>query len=162
MRPASSLCLLLALSTGCAAGRAAQTDAPPAPAAPAPEPKKFSMRTYYLAFLRRGPAWTAERTPQAIADGQGHMANINRLAACGKLLIAGPFQQGPEAPQGALAGIFLFDVPTLEEAVALTQTDPAVKSGRFTVEVLPWFGPTGLTYEGHTPVAPNTPCAPAP
>lgn len=118
------------------------------------------MRTYYMAFLRRGPAWSAERTPEAVAAGEGHMANIKRLAACGELLIAGPFAVGPTPPKDALAGIFIFDVPTLEEAVALTQTDPAVKAGRFTIEVMPWYGPTGLTYDGHQPPAPGTPCAP--
>jgi len=40
---------------------------------------------------------------------------------------------------------------------------PAIAAGRFTLEVLPWFGPAGLTYDGHEPVAPGTPpCAPAP
>lgn len=118
------------------------------------------MRTYYMAFLRRGPAWTAERTPESIAAFEGHMANINRLAACGKLLIAGPFDHGNTSPPNALAGIFIFDVPTLEEAVALTQSDPAVQAGRFTVEVLPWYGPVGLTYDGHQPPAPGTRCEP--
>jgi len=51
-------------------------------------------------------------------------------------------------------------VPTLEEAVALTQTDPAVKAGRFAVEVLAWYGPEGLTYDGHERPAPGTQCAP--
>ncbi len=91
------------------------------------------MRTYYMGFLRRGPAWSAERTPEAVAAGEGHMANIERLAACGKLLIAGPFDVGPTPPPDALAGIFIFDVPTKEEALALSQTDPAVKAGRFTI-----------------------------
>jgi uncharacterized protein YciI len=118
------------------------------------------MRTYYMAFLRRGPAWSSEKTPESTAAFEGHMANINRLAACGKLLIAGPFDVQPGAPADAIAGIFIFDVPTLEEAVALTQTDPAVKAGRFVVEVVPWYGPAGLTYDGYKPPAPGTKCEP--
>ena len=55
---------------------------------------------------------------------------------------------GDEA-KGALAGIFVFDVPTIEEARALAGDDPAVKAGRLTVEVVPWYGPVGLTYDGH-------------
>jgi uncharacterized protein YciI len=160
MRPlllASVLALGLA---GCATPQAAQS--PQAAQATAPEaaPKKFQMRTYYMAFLRRGPAWTQEKTPEAVAAGQGHMANIQRLAACGKLIIAGPFDVGPNAPADALAGIFIFDVPTLEEAVALTQTDPAVKAGRFTIEVQPWYGPAGLTYDGQEPPKPDAKCEP--
>ena len=160
MRPALLASALAAYLTGCATGQAAQATTPEAPPAPAAPAKQLKMRTYFMALLKRGPAWSAERTPEAIAAGEGHMANIQRLAACGKLLIAGPFDPGPTPPAGALAGIFIFDVPTLEEAVALTQTDPAVKAGRFAVEILPWYGPTGLTYDGHQPPAPGTPCEP--
>jgi len=158
MRPLL-LSILLASSIGCATGTAAQ---PAAAQSTQPEspPKKFQMRTYYMAFLRRGPAWSAERTPEAVAASEGHMANIQRLAACGKLLIAGPFDVGANPPSDALAGIFIFDVPTLEEAVALTQTDPAVKAGRFTIEVMPWYGPAGLTYDGHEPSKPGVRCEP--
>ncbi|NMO18902.1 hypothetical protein HPC49_15090 [Pyxidicoccus fallax] len=153
MRTVLRLSLLLTLATGCATTQGA------ASAPPEPE-KKFSMRTYYMAFLRRGPAWTKERTPEAIEAGKGHMANIERLAKCGKLVIAGPFDVPADAPSDALAGIFIFDVATREEAVALTAQDPAVKAGRFTIEVLPWYGPTGLTYEGHIRPEPGLSCTP--
>ncbi|MCP3142667.1 YciI family protein [Pyxidicoccus xibeiensis] len=162
MRTLLSVPVLFAVATGCATTQGANPPAAEpapaaAPAAKAPA-KEFSMRTYYMALLRRGPAWTKERTPEAIADGKGHMANIERLAKCGKLVIAGPFNVPAEAPADSLAGIFIFDVATHEEALALTQQDPAVKSGRFTIEVLPWYGPTGLTYEGHIPADPNVSC----
>jgi uncharacterized protein YciI len=155
MRPALLASILAVSLTGCASGKAAQAEA--APTAP---PKQFKMRTYYMAFLRRGPAWSAERTPEAVAAGEGHMAHIKRMADCGKLLIAGPFDVGSTPPANALAGIFIFDVPTQEEAVALSQLDPAVKAGRFTIEVLPWYGPTGLTYDGDEPPVPGARCEP--
>src|SRR3712207_4959175 len=110
MRPPRSLLLLSALAAGCATtGSGASTSQPEAPAAAAPQaqaeapPKKFSMRTYYMAFLRRGPAWSKERTPEAVAAGEGHMAHIQRMAKCGKLVLAGPFEVGPDAPKDALA-----------------------------------------------------------
>jgi uncharacterized protein YciI len=152
MRPLL-LASLLASCIGCATGNTAQAVKPDSPR------KEFQMRTYYMAFLRKGPAWSAEKTPESVAAFEGHMANINRLAACGKLLIAGPFGKGPN-PADDFAGIFIFDVPTLEEAVALTQTDPAVKAGRFIVEVRPWYGPAGLTYDGHEPPKPDARCEP--
>jgi len=62
------------------------------------------------------------------------------------------------AGKDALAGIFIFDVPSLEEAEALARMDPAVQAGRFTVEVMPWFGPAGLTYDGRVPADPNARC----
>jgi uncharacterized protein YciI len=116
---------------------------------PAASPRPFSMRTYYMAFLRRGPAWTAEKTPEATAVSKGHMAHIEALSKSGKLLIAGPFEVGENAPKDVLAGIFIFDVPTLEQARALTAEDPGVKAGRFVIDILPWYGPSGLTYDGH-------------
>lgn len=145
--------LTFLVATGCASSKAQQL---PTPAAR----EEASMRTYYMAFLRRGPAWSKERTPEAVAASKGHMDNIHRLAACGKLLIAGPFDVKDDTEKDALAGIFIFDVPTLEEAVALSQTDPAVQAGRFTIEVKPWYGPTGLTYTGHVPPAPGVSCTP--
>jgi hypothetical protein len=49
------------------------------------------------------------------------MANINRLAETGKLVLAGPFVDG-----GDRRGVFIFKVDSLGEAQALTDTDPAV------------------------------------
>jgi uncharacterized protein YciI len=106
------------------------------------------MKRYYVAFLRRGPAWTAERTEESKRHGEGHMAHIEKMARAGKLLIAGPFEVD-RAITDALAGLYIFDVATIEEARELVGQDPAVQAGRFTAEVLPWFGPAGLTYAGH-------------
>lgn len=113
--------------------------------------EKYSMRSYFMGFLKRGPNWTAERTPEIEEIGKGHMAHIGKMAAAGDLIIAGPFVQGKDAPKDALAGIFIFDVPTKEAALALMKDDPAVKAGRLTIEVLEWYGPAGLTYTGHQP-----------
>jgi uncharacterized protein YciI len=117
-----------------------------------PPPRPFAMRTYYVALLYRGPAWSAEESEATKTLGDGHMAHIRAMGESGKLLIAGPFDQPPEA-RHALAGIFVFDVPTIEEARALAEDDPAVQAGRLLVEVVPWYGPAGLTYDGHKPGA---------
>jgi hypothetical protein len=37
---------------------------------------------------------------------------------------------------------------TIEEARAMASEDPAVKAGRFTLEVIPWYGPKGITFPG--------------
>lgn len=129
------------------AGACARPPAAPPPAA-APAAKPFEMRSYFLALLRRGPAWTRERTPAVEALGRGHMANIRRLGAEGKLVIAGPFVLDESAPRDAIVGIFVFDVPTREEALALVRTDPAIAAGHFSAAVLEWLGPRGLTFDG--------------
>lgn len=106
------------------------------PAAPAPPP---NMAVYYLALLHRGSAWTPEPTPEVQRLLEGHMANIQRLAAEGKLILGGPF-----ADDGDLLGLFLLQAGSLKEAQELCDSDPAVKAGRLRVELHPWWGPKGI------------------
>ncbi|MFY9610682.1 MAG: YciI family protein [Blastocatellia bacterium] len=94
--------------------------------------------TYYFAFLKRGPKWTPESTPETTALQAAHMANIQSMAASGKLVIAGPFTKSPP-----YAGVFVFKVGSLEEAKSLTEADPTVKAGRLVAEVHPWSVPKG-------------------
>jgi len=102
------------------------------------------MTTYYMVLLRRGPAWTATVTPESSAVSKGHMENINRLTAAGKMVVAGPFldQTGAQA----LTGLFILRVASLDEAKETVATDPAVKAGRFTYEIIPWMGPKTLRF----------------
>ncbi len=116
----------------------------------------ITMKTYYLGLIKRGPAWTPDDTPEVRALQEGHMANIRRMGAEGKLVLAGPFLD-----KGDLRGLFLFEVASLEEAKALCESDPAVKAGRLVVEVHPWMGPEGLTFQG-APARPTAPPPPAP
>lgn len=61
------------------------------------------------------------------------MANINAMAKTGKLVIAGPFENG-----GDYSGVYVFKVGSLDEAKTLAESDPAVKAGRLVAEVHPW------------------------
>ena len=103
-------------------------------------PKKpLVMSDYVFGVLVRGPKWTAEETAETKKIQDGHMANINRLADTGKLVLAGPFVEG-----GERRGVFIFKVPTLAEAQALTDTDPAVIAGRLRIELHRWSVPEGM------------------
>ena len=96
------------------------------------------MRTYVMAFLKAGP--NRDRSRQEAAQLQrAHRANIDRLANEGKLVLAGPF-----ADDGPLRGIYIFDVPTVAEAEALTRTDPAIQAGSLAMELHPWYGSAAL------------------
>ena len=105
--------------------------------------KKASMplklHTAYLAFLVRGDKWTPEKTPATEAIQKAHLENINRLAEMKKLVVAGPF-----GDNGRLRGIFVFRVGSMEEARALSETDPAVKAGRLALILHPWMVPEGI------------------
>ena len=97
------------------------------------------MANYVLGILHKGPNWTAGTTPESEKIQEGHMANIRKMADAGKLAVAGPFSD-----DGDLRGMFIFHNATIEEARALIAADPAVKAGRLTVELHPWFAAAGL------------------
>ena len=67
------------------------------------------------------------------------MANMIRLAEMKKLVVAGPF-----GDNGQLRGIFVFKVASIDEARALSETDPAVQAGRLAIDIHPWLVPEGI------------------
>lgn len=106
-------------------------------------PKTFKMdsitlKQYYFVMLTKGKR-RDEITDTAVINKlqAGHMANIKRLAAKGKILVAGPF-----GDDGNWRGIFIFDTDTQEEAEQLLDTDPMIKAGRLGYEIHPWW--TGM------------------
>jgi len=98
----------------------------------------YGMKTYVMAFLKTGPNRDRSRE-EAQKLQAAHMANINRLAAAGKLVVAGPFEDS-----GPLRGIYVFDVATVAEAEALTRTDPAIQAGSLVMELHPWYSSAAL------------------
>ncbi len=98
------------------------------------------MRNYVLAILKTGPNDAAIKGEERTKLFQGHFSNIGRLADEGKLAVAGPFGKNDKT----FRGLFILAVATVEEAKALTETDPAVKAGIFVVDYTPWFGSASL------------------
>jgi uncharacterized protein YciI len=101
----------------------------------------LKIDTVYLAFLKRGPNRKEGdgQTPEVQELQKAHIANIVRLANLKKIIAAGPF-----GDDGALRGIFVFRVASLQEAQALCATDPMIKIGRLAVELHPWQVPVGV------------------
>ncbi len=95
---------------------------------------EYGMRKYVMAFLRKGPNREQDKDKAAKLQA-AHMENIQRLADEGKLSLAGPFLD-----DGDLRGIYIFNVTDIEEAKALTETDPAIQSGQLVMELHPWYG----------------------
>ena len=99
---------------------------------------EYGMHQYVMAFLKKGP--NRDRTKEEANELQkAHMANIGRLADEGKLILAGPFLDN-----GEVRGIYIFDVKTIEEAKALTETDPAIQAGSLIMDLHPWYGSAAL------------------
>jgi uncharacterized protein YciI len=113
-----------------------------APALPlaAAGPEEYEMATYQVAFLMKGPAWSAAESPERAKLQEAHMAHIRKMAESGKLILAGPF-----ADDGDLRGLFIFRTASLEEARALAEQDPAVRAGRLRIEWHPWYAAKNIT-----------------
>ncbi len=99
---------------------------------------EYGMKQYVMAFLKSGPEQSQDSATRRKIQ-RAHLDNITRLAAEGKLIVAGPFLDDTE-----IRGIFIFNVSTLEEARELTNSDPAVQSGRLVMELHPWYGSAAL------------------
>lgn len=98
----------------------------------------YGMKTYVMAFLKRGPNQSLSKA-EAQKIQQGHLENILRMADEGTLLMAGPFLD-----TGAVRGIYIFNVASLEEAQKLTESDPAIQAGTLVMELKKWYGPAAL------------------
>ncbi len=102
-----------------------------------PAEEKYEMRTYYMVFLYKGEHRDQDSVT-VVKIQEGHLANITRLHAEGKLAIAGPFLDDTD-----LRGIFILTVDSMEEAKAMCDTDPAIKSGRLRYEIHQWMSARG-------------------
>lgn len=100
---------------------------------------EYGMKPYVMAFLKKGPNRDQDSLTAANLQ-KAHLENIIRMAEAGQLVLAGPFMDASE-----VRGIYIFNVTTVEEARALTETDPAVKAGRLAMELHPWYGSAVLS-----------------
>ena len=100
---------------------------------------EYGMKSYIFVILKTG---TNKIEDKALSDSlfKGHIANINRLADAGKLVVAGPFGKNDKEYRG----LFILNVQTTEEAQALLQTDPAIQQKVFDVELISWYGSAAL------------------
>jgi len=70
---------------------------------------------------------------------KGHFANMSRLAAAGKLALAGPFDGAD-----GWRGLFIFAVADIAEAQALVATDPVIIKGEMVAEYHKYYGSAAL------------------
>jgi len=91
------------------------------------------MKRYWLVLLQKGP----NRNQDSISAEKiqaAHMANINRLAKEGKLIMAGPI-----GVEDDLRGIFLMNCTDSTEVENFVKTDSAVMTGRLIMKYYPWW-----------------------
>ena len=96
------------------------------------------MKSYVLVVLKTGPNRIAPGTARDEMF-KGHFANMRRLSAEGKLVLAGPFD-GVDGWRG----LFVFAVADTDEARTLVATDPVVVNGEMVAEYHKLYGSAAL------------------
>ena len=89
---------------------------------------------FYMAILKKGPAWDSTNEQARNAILQQHLANVISLLDSGKAVIAGPFTDA-----GHTGGIFIFRAASTDEAKGWVDNDPSVKAGLLISELHPWW-----------------------
>jgi uncharacterized protein YciI len=97
----------------------------------------FDRFTIALLILRPDAPHLDEEKAAALQDA--HLAHLADLHEAGHLLAAGPL---PGADNRTFRGLNVFRAD-VERARELSERDPMVLAGRFSVEVLPWMIPAG-------------------
>jgi uncharacterized protein YciI len=99
---------------------------------------EMGMRSYILVLLKSSgkPVPAGKERDEMFA---GHMANMKRLAAEGKLVLAGPL----DGVDG-MRGMFIYAVDSIDEAKKLTDTDPVIVKGEMVAVYHKYFGNAGI------------------
>jgi len=97
----------------------------------------YVMKRYVFMLLNEGPNRTHDSITAAKIQ-EGHMKHLGDMAKTGKLVMAGPFENG-----GKQRGILIFDVDSLSQAIRMESTDPAVSSGRLEMQAIYWWAAKG-------------------
>lgn len=100
---------------------------------------EHGMKAYILVILKTGPVSLQDKK-KTDSLFKGHLQNIGRLAAEGKLVVAGPLAKNEKTYRG----IFILNVKTIEEGNALLLTDPAIKEKLLEAELYKWYGSAAL------------------
>ena len=97
------------------------------------EGKTYVMQQYFLVFLKKGDTKSANKEEASKIQEQ-HLAYLGDLFKKGIICMNGPF-----GDDGEIRGATIYRVATADEALRLASGDPAVKAGRLSVEVHPWW-----------------------
>ena len=95
------------------------------------------MRKFWLLSYLVGP-YRSQSKEEAAQIQAGHLGHLSAIYHAGKSCVAGPTDG-----VGEVRGFVVFTTATREEAVHLAHRDPAVKAGRLTFRIDPWWAMEG-------------------
>ena len=96
------------------------------------------MQQYFIAFLKKGPVRIQNEEEVAQLQKE-HLAHLGKMYELGYADISGPF-----GDDGDIRGITIYNVPNLQMADSLANSDPMVKAGRLIIEIHPWWAAKGF------------------
>jgi uncharacterized protein YciI len=100
----------------------------------------YGMKKFVFVILKTG---TNTSEDKALKDScfAGHMTNMKKMVTNNKLIVAGPIGENDKTYRG----IFILNVPTLEDARVLLKTDPAINANFLEPELYEWYGSAALS-----------------
>jgi uncharacterized protein len=99
----------------------------------------YTMKRFVFMLLQTGD-YKEKDSVKAESLQKGHMAHLNKMAETGKLIAAGPFEEG-----GDNRGLLIFDVETIADAEKLESEDPRVQKRELKMETFYWWVAKGTT-----------------
>jgi uncharacterized protein YciI len=96
-----------------------------------------NLKPYFIALYVKGSkADEPQSKEQRDEFVRQHTAYLRSQVEAGKYLLAGPFTDG-----GQIRGMAVINAASTEEARAIAEADPGVKSGRMAIEIHPGILP---------------------
>jgi len=103
------------------------------------------MVQFQMAIIRKGPKWTNKRNTEIKKRHEKHFKYVLSLLDSGKAVIAGQFSGSSD-----IAAVFILRASSADEARALIEADPEIKSGQLAAEIRPWWS-EDIFKKGSTP-----------
>ena len=85
----------------------------------------------FAMIYHAGPTYDADLSPREPGVLADHVKLMHHVTDRGDMVMGGPFTDGA-------GGMSVVDVPKREDAMAIADMDPAVRSGHFEVTVRAW------------------------
>ena len=101
---------------------------------------RVELEAFELVLLRtpeNTPAYDEAELERIQAE---HLAHHARLRESGQVVTNGPVRDQADP---SLRGLSFYRMGSLAEARQLAETDPAVRAGRLSVEIMSWYCPPG-------------------